>query len=62
MGADLPFILASIFESIPGLADLRFYPNILRIFKGDEIFLETYFFKKNLGLYLGNYRKSSGKF
>ena len=61
MSGDLPVILASISESSSGLPDLGFYPKILRIFEGNGIFLGIYFFKKNLGLNLGNYRKCSGK-
>ena len=38
------------------------YTKILGIFEGDGIFLGIYFFEKNLGINLGNYRSCSGKF
>ena len=59
MNADLPGILASISESSLGLPDLRFYPK--GIFEDDGVFLGIYFFKKSLGLNLGNCRKFSVK-
>jgi len=42
------------------LPDLGFYPKILGILEIDGIFLGIYFFK-NLGIYLGNRRHSSGE-
>ena len=48
-----------IFARLP---DLRIYPKILAIFEGARIFLGSYFFEKNLGINLGNYRNCSVEF
>ena len=46
----------------PGLPDLGIYPKILGNCEGEGIFLGIYFFEKNLGIKLGNYRNCVVKF